>query len=242
MLLRVENLHVEVGGKLLLKGVDMEIGEGETHVLFGPNGSGKSSLVMALIGHPGYRVIDGRIFFKGVDVTEKPVDERVKMGMGVVFQNPPRLYGVKLRELINRIAGEGMREDGVLRLLDRLNISEELLERYVNVGFSGGEVKRCEIAQVLAMNPDVLILDEPDSGVDVENLELIGKELAKILEDRAALVITHHGYILRYLKPSKAHVMLQGRIVCDGDPDHILNQIMREGYRWCERCRLMRKS
>lgn len=241
MLLRVENLHVEVGGKPLLRNIDLEIGEGEVHVLFGPNGSGKSSLVMALIGHPGYRVIDGRIFFKGIDITEKPVDERVRMGMGVVFQNPPRLHGVKLRELINRIAAERAREDGVLRLLDRLNIAEELLERYVNVGFSGGEVKRCEIAQVLAMNPDLLILDEPDSGIDVENLELIGRELARELENKAALVITHHGHLLKYIKPSKAHVMLQGRIVCEGDPDQILNQIMREGYRWCEKCRLMRR-
>lgn len=241
MILRVEGLHVEVGGKLLLRGIDMEIGEGEVHVLFGPNGSGKSSLVMALIGHPGYRIIDGRIFFKGVDVTEKSVDERVKMGMGVVFQNPPKIYGVRLRELMNRISRDKWQEDGILRLLDALNITGDLLERYVNVGFSGGEIKRCEIAQVLAMNPDLLILDEPDSGVDIENLELIGKELARMLEGRAALLITHHGHILKYIRPNRAHVMIQGRIVCDGDPEQILSQIMREGYRWCEKCKLMRK-
>jgi len=242
LLLKIEDLHVEVGDRLLLKGIDLEIGEGETHVLFGPNGSGKSSLVMAIIGHPGYKVIDGRIIFKGIDITEKPTAERVKLGIGVVFQNPPKIYGIRLRELINRISGKRERGDDILKLLDRLNITENLLNRHVNVGFSGGEIKRCEIAQALAMNSDFLILDEPDSGVDVENLELIGRELSKVLEKKSALIITHHGYILRYLKPTKAHVMIEGTIICHGDPDQILNQIMREGYRWCEKCRLMRRS
>ena len=241
-MLKIENLHVEVGGKLLLKEINLEIGEGETHVLFGPNGSGKSSLVMSIIGHPNYRIIEGRIFFKGVDITEKPVHERVKMGIGVVFQNPPKIYGVRLKDLLNRLAGERARGNGVPKLIDSLNITEDLLNRYVNVGFSGGEIKRCEIAQVLAMNPDFLILDEPDSGVDLENLDLIGKELSKVLEEKSALIITHHGYILRYLNPTKAHVMLHGTIVCTGDPEQVFERIMKDGYRWCEKCSLMRRS
>ena len=241
-MLKIENLHVEVGGRLLLKDINLEIGEEEVHVLFGPNGSGKSSLVMSIIGHPDYRIIEGRIFFKGVDITEKPVHERARMGIGVVFQNPPKIYGVKLKDLINRIAGREGHSYDTLRIIDSLNIGESLLDRYVNVGYSGGEVKRCEIAQVLVMNPDFLILDEPDSGVDIENLELIGRELDRSLKDRSALIITHHGHILRYLKPTKAHVMLHGRIVCTGDPGRIFERIMSDGYRWCEKCSLMRGS
>ena len=241
-MLEIENLHVEVGGKLLLKEVSLEIGEGEIHVLFGPNGSGKTSLAMAIIGHPKYKVIEGKILFKGVDITEKPTYERVKLGIGMVFQNPPKIYGVRLKDLLNRLAGGRELGDGVLKLIDNLNITEDLLNRYVNAGFSGGEVKRCEIAQALAMNPDLLILDEPDSGVDLENLELVGRELGKHLEGKSALIITHHGYILRYLKPVKAHVMLRGTIICSGNPDKIFERIMKDGYRWCEKCSLMRRS
>jgi len=241
-MLKIENLSVEVGGRLLLKEINLEIGDGEAHVLFGPNGSGKSSLVMTIVGHPHYRVIEGRIFFKGVDITEKRIHERARMGIGVVFQNPPKIYGVRLKDLLNRLVAERALGDGVLKLIDSLRISEDLLNRYVNVGFSGGEVKRCEIAQALALNPDLLILDEPDSGVDVENLELIGRELGRCLQGKSALIITHHGHILRYLKPVKAHVMLNGRIACSGDPDHIFERIMSDGYRWCERCSLMRSD
>ena len=241
-MLRIEELCVAVDGRLVLREVNLEINEGEVHVLFGPNGSGKSSLVMSIIGHPNYKIVDGRIIYNGIDLAEKTVDERVKMGIGVVFQNPPKIYGVKLRELINRISEERERGNHVLKIIDNLNIDESLLNRHVNVGFSGGEIKRSEIAQVLAMNPDFLVLDEPDSGVDVENLELIGKELAEALKGKSALIITHHGYILKYLKPTKAHVMLHGTIVCNGDPEIILDQIMRRGYRWCERCRLMKKG
>lgn len=241
-LLKVEDLHVAVDGRLVLRGVSLEVPKGETHVVFGPNGSGKTSLAMSIIGYPGYKVVSGRILFKGVDITGKPVDERVRMGMGVVFQNPPKVLGVRLKDLIFRIAGDGARREEVLRLMDELNMNSALLNRYVNVGFSGGEVKRSEVAQVLAMKPDLLILDEPDSGVDVENLELIGVKLAEALEGRSGLVITHHGYILRYLNPVKAHVMVDGVIVCSGEPERILSLIMREGYRWCERCALMGKD
>ena len=241
-MLRIENLRVAVDGRLVLRGVNLEINEGEVHALFGPNGSGKSSLVMSIIGHPNYKIVNGRIIYRGIDITEKAVDERVKMGIGVVFQNPPKIYGVKLSDLFNRISKEREEENNVLKIIDNLNIDESLLNRHVNVGFSGGEIKRSEIAQVLAMKPDFLVLDEPDSGVDVENLELIGRELAEALKGKSALIITHHGYVLKYLKPSKAHVMLHGTIVCNGDPSMILRRIMADGYRWCERCRLMRRG
>ncbi len=231
-MLKIENLHVRVGGRPILRGVTLEIPRGETHVVFGPNGSGKTSLAMSIIGYPGYEVVSGRILFKGVDITGLPIDERVRMGIGVVFQNPPKIVGVRLRDLMFRISES---KGEVLKLMEELNIDENLLDRYVNVGFSGGEVKRSEIAQVLAMKPDFILLDEPDSGVDIENLDLVGRKIGRVLRGRSGLIITHHGYILRYLKPVKAHVMLEGRIVYEGEPGHILNLIMREGYRWCEK-------
>jgi len=231
-LLKIENLHVRVGGRPILRGVTLEIPRGETHVVFGPNGSGKTSLAMSIIGYPGYEVVSGRILFKGVDITGLPIDERVRMGIGVVFQNPPKIVGVRLRDLMFRISES---KGEVLKLMEELNIDENLLDRYVNVGFSGGEVKRSEIAQVLVMKPDFILLDEPDSGVDIENLDLIGRKIGRVLRGRSGLIITHHGYILRYLKPVKAHVMLEGRIVYEGEPGHVLSLIMREGYRWCEK-------
>ena len=231
-MLKIENLHVRVGGRPILRGVTLEIPRGETHVVFGPNGSGKTSLAMSIIGYPGYEVVSGRILFKGVDITGLPIDERVRMGIGVVFQNPPKIVGVRLRDLMFRISES---KGEVLKLMEELNIDENLLDRYVNVGFSGGEVKRSEIAQVLVMKPDFILLDEPDSGVDIENLDLIGRKIGRVLRGRSGLIITHHGYILRYLKPVKAHVMLEGRIVYEGEPGHVLSLIMREGYRWCEK-------
>ena len=241
-MLKIENLHVSIDGRLVLRGVDLEIDDGEIHVLFGPNGSGKTSLAMSILGYPGYRVLSGRIIFDGVDVTDKPMEERVRMGMGVVFQNPPKIYGIRLKDLIKIISKSKMSGAEISGLMDRLNINSSLLNRYLNVGFSGGEIKRSEIAQVLTMKPKFMILDEPDSGVDLDNLQLIGRELAENLKDRSGLIITHHGYILNYVKPVKAHVMINGVIVCDGESETILNRIKESGYRWCERCYEMRRS
>ena len=198
-MLKLENLHVSIDGRLVLRGVDLEIGDGEVHVLFGPNGSGKTSLAMSILGYPGYRVLSGRIIFDGVDITDKPMDERVRMGIGVVFQNPPKIYGIRLKDLIKMISKSKLNSAEISGLMDRLNIDSNLLNRYLNVGFSGGEIKRSEIAQVLAMKPKLMILDEPDSGVDLDNLQLIGRELAENFKDRSGLIITHHGYILNYV-------------------------------------------
>ena len=152
-LLKLENLHVSIDGRLdgrlVLRGVDLEICDGEVHVLFGPNGSGKTSLAMSILGYPGYKVISGRIIFDGVDITDKPMEERVKMGIGAVFQNPPKIYGVRLKDLIKIISKSRLNSAEISGLMDRLNIDSSLLNRYLNVGFSGGEIKRSEIAQVL---------------------------------------------------------------------------------------------
>ncbi|MEM1583670.1 MAG: Fe-S cluster assembly ATPase SufC [Nitrososphaerota archaeon] len=236
MIFTVKGVNAVVDGRHVLRDVNLEIGEREIHVLFGPNGSGKSSLVMTIIGHPSYKIISGKIFFKGIDITDKPIEERINLGIGVAFQNPPKIHGVRLKELLNVIANNKAKNPKMVEYLEKLKIPNDILSRSLNVGFSGGEIKKTEILQVLAADPEFIILDEPDSGVDVENLEIIGRALSEALINKSALIITHHGHILKYLKPTKSHVMINGTIVCEGDPEQMFEQIMKKGYGWCERC------
>jgi Fe-S cluster assembly ATP-binding protein len=238
--LRIENLSVKVSGKRVLDGVDLEIPKGEIHVLFGPNGSGKTSLIMSVLGFRNYNVVSGRIFLNGVNVTDKPINERVRLGIGVAFQNPPAIRGVKLGDVVRSFIDQRVTNESELSKM--VNFSPEFLKRDLNLGLSGGEIKRSEILQVLAQKPELLILDEPDSGVDVENLEMIGKLLNSFLKGRSGLFITHMGYILRYLETDKAHVMLNGTIRCSGKPIEIFDHILREGYWWCEECPLIRRK
>lgn len=238
--LRVENLSVEVSGKRVLEGVDLEIPKGEFHVLFGPNGSGKTSLIMSVLGFWNYNVVSGRIFFNGIDVTYMPIDERVKLGIGAAFQNPPTIRGVKLGDIVRSFIKPHVTNESELSRM--VNFSPEFFERDLNLGLSGGEMKRSEILQALVQKPEFLILDEPDSGVDVENLELIGKLLNGFLKGRSGLLITHLGSILRYVQTDKAHVMLNGTIRCSGKTIEILDHILREGYGWCERCPRIRRE
>ncbi|MEM2866231.1 MAG: ABC transporter ATP-binding protein [Candidatus Hadarchaeales archaeon] len=234
-ILEVEGLRAVVDGRAVLKGVDLTVPEGEVHALLGPNASGKSSLAQVLLGMPTFHVVSGTIRFKGKEVTRSPLEERVKMGMALMFQNPPVVRGVKLGDILKILSGR-TGSTRIARLTSHLQIGEELLHRDLNYGFSGGERKKAEALQVLAMDPDFLILDEPDSGVDVENLELMGRELSRALEGKSALVITHTSYILKYLKPVQAHVMIEGRVACHGDPEKILETIQAKGYEWCKRC------
>ena len=241
-MLKVEGLTVEVDGKLVLRDINLEVSKGEVHVLFGPNGSGKSSLIMSILGFPAYRVVSGRILFKGQDITSLPINERVKLGLGVAFQNPPTIRGVKLREVLERLVSQGGRYSSLRELAETLNFPLDFMERDLNLGFSGGEMKKSEVIQILAQNPDFVILDEPDSGVDVENLQLIGKVIKKMIEGKSALLITHLGYILHYIDADEAHVILDGTIVCSGRPLKILTQILNEGYAWCRKCLKVRRE
>ena len=241
-MLKVEELTVEVDGKLVLRDINLEVPKGEVHVLFGPNGSGKSSLIMSILGFPAYRVVSGRILFKGRDITSLPINERVKLGLGVAFQNPPTIRGVKLREVLERLVSQGGRYSSLRELAETLNFPLDFMERDLNLGFSGGEMKKSEVIQILAQNPDFVILDEPDSGVDVENLQLIGKVIKKMIEGKSALLITHLGYILHYVDADEAHVILDGTIVCSGRPLKILSQILNEGYAWCRKCPKVRRE
>ena len=232
-LLEVKELTVEISGKRILEDVSLEIAEGEVHVLFGPNGSGKSSLIMTILGFPAYKVVSGEIWFKGKEITDLPVNERVKLGINVAFQNPPAIRGVKLGGIISHWIPD---QNEVAKLLERVRFPSEFLKRDVNLGFSGGEIKKSEILQILAQDGDFVMLDEPDSGVDVENLQLVGSVIDEMLKEKSGLIITHQGYILRFVSADVAHVLIKGTIACSGKPTKILSQILREGYGWCMKC------
>ncbi len=245
--LRVINLGVETGGRRILENVNLYIREGETFILFGPNGSGKSSLLSTIIGHPNYRIFQGRITFRGEDITSLPTNERVRRGMGIAFQNPPKVSGVKLIDLLRicaRVAGMDEEEaEKKIEEYSKFMGMEDMLNRAVNDGFSGGEVKRSELLQLMLLNPDFVMLDEPDSGVDLENITIVGKAIKRILErdrpkderKKSGIVITHTGHILEYIDADYGVVLFNGRISCIGDPYEILDHVSKYGYEACIR-------
>lgn len=177
-MLVIEELKVEVGGKEILKDVNLEVPKGETHILFGPNGSGKTSLMMTIMGFSGYKITHGKITFKGQDITYMPLHERARMGIGVMFQRPPTIHGLKTRTMVSICAGA--RPVNVDVLAEEL-LCTEFLERDVNHNFSGGEIKRSELMQLTAQQPDLVLLDEPESGVDLENIALVGDAINNLL-------------------------------------------------------------
>ena len=247
MILEIDDLAVEVGNKEILSDIHLYIGEGETHVLLGPNGSGKSTLFMAILGFPKYKITRGKIIFKGEDITHMDTTERVKMGIGVSFQNPPAIRGVKLNDLLKIENQAEIKEDlspEIKNLATELKFDDRFLERDVNLGFSGGEVKRSEILQLLAQNPDFIMFDEPDSGVDIENVELLAKKMNNLLDKdkkpglrkTSGLIITHLGYILNFVQADTGHVLMDGKIACSGNPMEILEDIRKEGFKGCVEC------
>lgn len=241
-MLHIEDLHVKVGEKEVLHDINLHIGEGETHVLLGPNGSGKTTLLMTIMGYSTYAITEGSIVFKGEDVTRMKAHERAKRGIGMLFQRPPTISGLKLGKLLTAISRT---KDEDLPELARSLHMDKFLDRDINKGFSGGEIKRSEVLQLMIQNPDFLMLDEPESGVDLENISLIGSAIGSLLEkekrivkrEKSGLVITHTGYILDYLDADKGHVMCDGEIRCHGNPREILKDIKQRGYRECLECR-----
>lgn len=238
-LLEIKDLYASIGDKQVLKDVNLRIGPGETHALFGPNGTGKTTLLNIIAGIPRYVVDSGSIIFKGKDITHMSMDERARLGIGMAFQRPPAIRGLRLKDLIKIINPQANSAD-ILKKMDFENFGE----RDVNRGFSGGEVKRSEMVQLLAQQPDFVMLDEPDSGVDLENIKLIGeaintltqKNLRPSSRTKSGIIITHFGHILEYMKTDRAHVMLNGSIVCSGNPKEILEQIKKSGYEGCVAC------
>ena len=238
LMLKVENLHVNVENKEILKGVDLEINPGEFHVIMGPNGSGKSTLALTIAGHPKYEVREGRILFEGEDITGFGPDERAKRGILLAFQVPPEVEGVKIIDFLQQVLVElkGLDPveayDLIVEKAKELWFKEEDLHRYVNVGFSGGERKRLELLQAVLIEPKLLILDEPDSGVDVDSLSVISRKIEELHErGTAILLITHYGRILEHIDKNRitAHVMKDGRIVRTGGGE-LVDRIDREGF------------
>ena len=240
--LEVKGLSVKVEGKLILKDVTFSLKDHESHILFGPNGSGKTTLISALMGLPAYEVVSGKIFFMGADITNKSVEERAQLGMVVSFQNPPEITGVKLADLLKLCLGKTPAEsfsEEEQALIDAFRLTD-FVDRDINVGFSGGERKRSEILQLIFLKPKLLLLDEPDSGVDVESLRLIAGEIQRYVErsGSSALIITHKGDILDYIKAKYGCILLGGQFHCFTHPMHIYEDIKKLGYEECVACRV----
>jgi Fe-S cluster assembly ATP-binding protein len=241
-LLEVKDLSVKVEGKLILKNLNFNLQERASHILFGPNGSGKTTLISTLMGLPGYEVSSGKILFQGIDITDKTVDVRAKLGIIVSFQNPPEITGVKLGDLLKLCLGKTASDEFSSEETAQIEAFRltNFLNRDVNLGFSGGERKRSEILQLIFLRPKLLLLDEPDSGVDVESLRMIATEIQKYVESSgaSALIITHKGDILEYIKASYGCILLNGQFHCFKDPMRIYNDIKEMGYEECVACRV----
>lgn len=252
----IKNLHVSVEGQEILKGLDLEINRGEVHAIMGPNGSGKSTLANTLMGHPAYQVTEGEIWFKGQNIVELPTDKRSRLGLFLAFQYPSAIPGVSvanfLRTAINaryqqpdasgsengdrsgRSRGLPMREFRKL-LKDKmsmLKMDPSFTRRYLNDGFSGGEKKRMEILQMAMLQPEIAVLDETDSGLDIDALRIVSEGVNQLMSpDLGVLVITHYQRILNYIKPEHVHILVNGRIVTSGGPELAL-ELEDKGYDW----------
>ena len=247
--LSIEQLTVKVEGREILHGINLEMGLGETHVLFGPNGSGKTTLLMTIMGFPKYRVTKGRIIFKGQDITTVPLDERARLGIGMSFQRPPVVRGVKTRDMVAACLRGREQKESISQLAEKADLAD-FLDREINYGFSGGEIKRSELMQLLAQRPTLTLIDEPESGVDLVNIALIGELLNNLLEKECpiperkctGLIITHTGHIMDYVNARTGYVMCGGSIGCSGDPHEILATIREKGYQECVACFLRRRA
>ncbi|AZS16649.1 MULTISPECIES: Fe-S cluster assembly ATPase SufC [Paenibacillus] len=238
----VEGLKATIEGKEILKGIDLEIKGGEIHAIMGPNGTGKSTLASALMGHPKYEVTDGAVSLNGEDVLEMAVDERARAGLFLAMQYPSEIAGVTnsdfLRSAINARREEG-NEISLIKFIRQmeskmkeLEMNPEFAHRYLNEGFSGGEKKRNEILQMMMIESKLVILDEIDSGLDIDALRIVANGVNSMRdEDRGFLIITHYQRLLNYIKPDVVHVMMQGRIVKSGGPE-LAERLERDGYDW----------
>ncbi len=236
-MLEIKNLVVEVEGKCLLRGLDMVIEEGETHVVFGPNGSGKTTLVNVIMGLPEYKVVEGEILFKGDSILDWNLTRRAKAGIGLAFQHPPVVEGVSLGVLLKTMVPDKKTSEEIAR---KINM-EDYLEREVNVGFSGGERKKDELLQLMAQAPQFVMFDEPDSGVDVDSIKLMVKIMRKLLQKNkpirerknSGIIVTHSGVILEEIHADKGYVIVDGKLLCSGPPLDIFDQVKNYGFERC---------
>lgn len=239
---KIEDLHVAIEEKEILKGVNLEINGGEIHAIMGPNGTGKSTLASAVMGHPSYEVTKGHVYLDGEDILEMDVDERARKGLFLAMQYPSEISGVTnadfLRSAMNARRGEG-NEISIMRFMkqldktmENLHMDESFASRYLNEGFSGGEKKRNEILQMMMLEPRIAILDEIDSGLDIDALKVVAEGVNSMRKpELGVLIITHYQRLLNYIKPDYVHVIMQGRIVHSGGPE-LAERLEAEGYDW----------
>jgi Fe-S cluster assembly ATP-binding protein len=240
MLLEIKNLSVRASGKTILRDINLSMEKGQVLILFGPNGSGKSTLIKTIMGFSGYEISQGEIFVNGEKINDLPIEERVKLGLGIMYQHPPAIRGVKLASLADFLC----KDKNVIEDFSRKLSLESHLKRDVNLSFSGGEMKRSELFQLILQGSDFLLLDEPESGVDIENISIMGKALNTYLKQKgkSALIITHTGYILDYIKAKSGCVMMNGRFWCVGEPKEMFESIKTSGYQTCKECQCPQKK
>ncbi len=241
-ILEIINLHVETSGSMILSGINLKINQGEIHALMGRNGSGKSTLALTLMGHPDYKITEGKVLFNGSNLQELEPFERARLGLFLSFQYPQSIPGLQvgnfLRKSVSAIRGENAPSAKEFRMeikekMSELKIDSSFLSRYVNDGFSGGEKKRFEILQMALVNPALAVLDETDSGLDIDALKTVADGVNAIVHDSACLIITHYQRMLNYIKPNFVHVMIDGKIVKSGDAKLAL-ELEERGYEWLE--------
>ena len=240
--LEIKDLHVSIEDKEILKGINLTVNTGEIHAIMGPNGTGKSTLSSAIMGHPSYEVTQGEVLLDGVNILELEVDERAKAGLFLAMQYPSEITGVTNADFM-RSAINAKREEGqeinlmqFIKKLDKemdfLDIDQDMAQRYLNEGFSGGEKKRNEILQLMMLDPKFAILDEIDSGLDIDALKVVSKGINKMRgESFGSLIITHYQRLLNYITPDHVHVMFGGKVVTSGGPE-LAKRLEEEGYEW----------
>ena len=238
--LEIRNLHVRVEDREILKGVDLDVSKGEIHALMGPNGSGKSTLASTILGHPEYEITEGSITFKGEDITESDPEDRAHAGLFLAFQYPVAIPGVSIANFLRMAINTGRKDDPIKvkefgeklkHAANLLDVDGDFTKRPLNDGFSGGEKKRAEILQMAMLEPEVAVLDETDSGLDIDALRTVAEGVAKLHAEQGmgALIITHYQRILHYIQPQFVHIMMEGRIVMDGG-NELVERLEREGY------------
>ncbi len=238
--LDIMDLHVEVEGKEILHGLNLVVKQGEVAALMGPNGSGKSTLAYTLMGHPKYKITKGRIKYKGIDITEMPVDQRAKLGIFLSFQYPQEIAGVSLSNFLRTaymsLKGQKISVIDFMKLLKEkmkhLRVEDTFASRYLNEGFSGGEKKKAEILQLAVLQPEMAILDETDSGLDIDALRIVAEGVNSLRGPQlGVLIITHYQRILNYIKPDKVHILMKGKLVKSGGPE-LAEHLEQMGYDW----------
>jgi len=242
--LEIKNLHVNAGDKQILRGVDLAVSKGDIHAMMGPNGSGKSTLANVIMGHPGLEVTEGEILFNGEDITDAEPDERARMGLFMAFQYPVAVPGVAVTKYLRTMLNAHREARGepqiplkefrkvVEEAMELTNVPREFSSRYLNEGFSGGEKKRMEILQLALQRPQIAVLDETDSGLDIDALRVVAKGVNTVAgPDTGVLIITHYQRILHLIEPTAVHVMWNGRIVKQGGPE-LVGELEERGYGW----------